>query len=380
MSRPFPIRTKALIALMHCWAVTGLLGAILTMSVTTKAQSPNPSDAIAGTPTPVAPGPGRGDIEFGPIREVGPRIRRALENDDDLSEFMHLVEDPLGVLSDENASELADDAHRLTAHGIPAMFIIRESSRSREQSVIDAERLRLENALETTPGADDGLLFLVTRPEGRGGTRGSRQSMFLTISPGANTLPKGGLNEASLQEVQDRFIRPRLRFGLLADGLRVGIRKIIYLETYYPDPLPPLTSLQSTAQSTLGVIAPLVSVASLGSVVAAWRNRTRRFRSRRSANRTRYVSALALAGFAISLLAVCSVYSQSRAGIVAVIISILVIAAHIRLLRHGADASPLPVRVIHAPSHRMRTKKTGQTRTRVAPGSKRSAISGTSAQ
>ncbi len=380
MSPSFSLRTKAFAALMYGWALTALLGVLLSISNTAWAQSSVPFDPVANTPTPADPGPALGDIEFGPIREIGPRISRALEDDDDLSEFMHLVEDPVGVLSDEQASELADDAHRLTAHGIPTMFIIRESSRTREESVIDANELRIEHELETTPGADDGLLFLVTRPKGRRGTQGSRQSMFLTISPGANTLPKGGLNEASMQEVHDRFIRPRMRFGLLADGLRVGIRKIIYLETYYPDPPPPLTSLQRTTQSTLGVVAPLVSIAGLGSVMAAWHSRTSRPRSRRSATRARFLSALALAGFAVSILAIFSVYGQSRAGIVAVIISVLVITAHVRLGQHRSNVSSLPLRTICASSHRVPTRRKRQMRARTAPGSKRSVISGTSAR
>nr|MBA2246907.1 hypothetical protein [Chloroflexia bacterium] len=86
------------------------------------AQSSSPFDAAEITPTPVARASDRLGIDFGPIREVGPRIREAL--DDDLSEFMHLVDDPDGVLAEEQASELADDAHRLTTHGVPALFII----------------------------------------------------------------------------------------------------------------------------------------------------------------------------------------------------------------------------------------------------------------
>ncbi|CAA9579276.1 MAG: hypothetical protein AVDCRST_MAG87-3167 [uncultured Thermomicrobiales bacterium] len=377
MSRSFSVRTKALPALTHGWALVAALVVVMAMCGTSTAQSSNPFDGTAPTPTPVPPGAGRGDIEFGPIREVGPRLRKALGGDDDLSPFMHLIEDPLGVLSKDQASELADDAQRLTAHGIPTMVIIRDSTRTREESAIDADELRARHALESTPGADDGLLFLVTRPRGPQGSRGSRQSMFLTISPGANTLPKGGLNDASLQEVQDRFIRPRMRFGLLADGLRVGMRKIIYLETYYPDPLPPLTSLQIAVRSALDVVAPIVTITGVGSVVAAWRRRGLQISARRSATWFPNVLALALAGFAVTSLAISSVYSQSRLGIVAVLVLTLVIAAHVRLLRRRPDITSQRSRVIHTSPRPAPTKARSLRPTRITPGSNRSPVATT---
>ncbi len=380
MSRTLPSRSKPAAALLFFWAFAAVLGVVMTIPGGAQAPPSNPFDAEAQTPTPVTPGAVRSGFDIGPIREVGPRIREALDDDDERSDYMHLVEDPHHVLSDAQASELADDTQRLTAHGIPAMFIIRESARTREEAAIDADQLRVGHTLETAPGADDGILFLVTQPTGAGGSRASRQSMFLTISYGAHTLPKGGLNEASLREVQDRYVRPRMRFGLLADALRVGIRKIIYLETYLPDPSPPLTALQSSARSTLGIAAPVVSIAGLGSVVASWRRDTRRSRWRPNAARHRYVAALALAGVAVSLLAMVSVYSQSRPGIIAVLVSVAAIAAHSRLLRRRLEHPRRQLRVIRASSRRSQSRQRATGRTHAALGSRRSSISATPAR
>ncbi|MBA2246572.1 MAG: hypothetical protein H0W23_00470 [Chloroflexia bacterium] len=356
--------------LMLLGTILVALGAVATSLGGAYAQSSSPFDAAEITPTPVARASDRLGIDFGPIREVGPRIREALD-DDDLSDFMHLVDDPDGVLAEEQASELADDAHRLTTHGVPALFIIRESSRTREESVLDGDALRRDRSIETAPGADDGILFLVTQPTDAGGVRGSRQTIFLTISVGAQTLPKGGLNAASLQNVHDKFIRPRLRFGLVSDALRVGIRKVIYLETYYPDPSPPLSSLQGNVRSTLSVVAPIVSVVSLGSVLAAWRGGASPSRLRRHASWKRYILALALAGIAVLLLATVSVYGESRPGIIAVIVAFVAISAHIRLLRRGAELPHRSLRLDRAPATRSPARTRMPGRRQIAPGSTR---------
>lgn len=357
--------------LMLLGTILAAFGAVTITPCGAYAQSSNPFDAAAVTPTPVARASDRLDIEFGPIREVGPRIREALDDDDDLSDFMHLVDDPDGVLTEEQASELADDAHRLTTHGIPALFIIRESSRSREESVLDGDALRRDRSIETAPGADDGILFLVTQPTAAGGSRGSRQTMFLTISVGAQTLPQGGLNAASLQDVHDKFIRPRLRFGLVGDALRVGIRKIIYLETYYPDPPPPLSTLKTNVRATLSVVAPILSVASLGSVLAAWRGGTSPSRLGRYASWKRYIPALASAGIAVSMLATLSVYGESRPGIIAVIVAFVAISAHLRLLRRRAARPYHALRLVRASATRSPARTRMPERRQIAQGSTR---------
>lgn len=356
------------------YAVPVILGMIVAMLVTITstwggalAQSSNAFDAEQ-TPVPtVASDSAFPRLDIGPIREVAPRIRKALDDGDDGSEYLHLIEDPLGVISDAQANVLADDAHRLTTHGIPAMVIIRQSPRTREESMLDAAALRRRHRLETAPGADDGLLFLVTQPIGAGGSRGSRQSMFLTISVGAHTLPQGGLNEASLQNVQDRFVRPRLRFGLVADALRVGMRKIIYLETYYPDPPPPLTTPQSTTRSMLGIVAPILSIVSLGSVLATWR-----FPSLRS-RRRRYLATVALGGVAVPILAIASVYGESRPGIVAVVAGLLALATHVRFLCRRAEHSPRAMRLVRAsPRHTpLPSPSRAGRRRHIGPGVKR---------
>lgn len=333
------IMPRKLIVLLGALA----LQASLALSASIDAH-PDLSDSIDVSATPATPVDIRSGIDIGPIRELNPIFRGALE-DDAPSEFVHLVEDPNEVLSRSQTNELAEDAHRLTVHGIPTMVVLRESSQSPDESAAFADRLRLERNLETAPGADDGILFLVTQK-----AESSRRSMVVTISYGVHTLPKGGLNEESLQDVYQRSIRPRLRFGLVADALKIGMRKIIYLETYFPDPSPPLTSLQKATQGIVNVAAPVLSFAGVVSVIAAWRSV--RHRSTRCHHRARLRSAAAivLAVVLVMILAILSVYSQSGLGIVAVVVGVLTCAAHVRFLDGKPKRQrPLPRRV-HAAS------------------------------
>lgn len=322
----------------------GMLAVVVPFAaaVSSNAHAPvSVSTEASGTPaTPPTLNNLHARIDIGPIQELNPFPRRERNRDDDLSEFMHLVEDPDEILTPAQASVLAEDAHRLTVHGIPTMIVLRESDQSPEGSAEYADRLRTDKRLETAPGADDGMLFLVTK------TAETRQrSTFLTISYGARTLPKGGLNESSLEEVHQRFIRPRMRFGLVSDALKIGIRKIIYLETYYPDPSPPLTAAQKAARSLLSVAAPILSLAGIVSVVTSWLFSRLRLRRRHRETRRRYVVAIVLAAFLVIALAVLSVYSQSTPGIVAVIVNSLMIVGHGWLLRAQAPPRPPPRRV-----------------------------------
>lgn len=349
MSEPTPRRT------MRYWMLFVMLGVLIqsVASASGDAQAPLPeADDSLATPTPAKNT--RSRIDIGPISEINPIFRRALDDDDELSEFMHLVEDPNKLLSKQQASIIAEDAHRLTVHGIPTMVVLRESTQNQEVSAVVAENLRVEKRLETAPGADDGILFLVTRNVGSRKPGAPRQSTFLTISHGAHVFPQGGLNESSLQEIHQRFIRPRLRFGLVSDALRVGLRKIIYLETYYPDPSPPLTSLQTTTRATLNVVAPAASVVGIASVAWSWWSHRRRSRGRSTREKRRYTLVIVAASILVMLLAITAVASRSEPGIVAVIAGILAIAAHIRFLASWAKLPRQPLREVRLAVRRHR--------------------------
>lgn len=330
----------------HKILVTLWVLAILIPVVTS--HSSDAQEPVSETASPAATPslPLRSRIDIGPISELNPISRIRRNDDEERSEFMHLIADPNGVLAESHASELADDAHRLTVHGIPTMIILRESDQSVDESARFADRLRREKRLETAPGADDGILFLLTQEAGT-----SRQSMFLTISVGTRTLPKGGLNDASLQDVFQRSMRPRLRFGLIAEALRVGIRKIIYLETYHPDPLPPLTSLQRDTRAVLTFGAPAFSLAAIVSVIAAWRSVRPGSRWRKRRERRRYGMDIGIGSAVVIFLAAVSVFSRSEPGILAVIVGVAAIFGHVHLLgRTGTGRRP-PARRLEASAH-----------------------------
>lgn len=359
---------RAFIAL---WVLAILLPAVTSHSG--DAQEPV-SETASPVATPSLPKL-RSRIDIGPISEFNPISRIRRNDDEERSEFMHLIEDPNGVLAESHASVLAEDAHRLTVHGIPTMIILRESDESADESARFADRLRAEKHLETAPGADDGILFLLTQEAGT-----SKQSMFLTISVGTRTLPKGGLNDASLQDVFQRSMLPRMRFGLIAEALRVGIRKIIYLETYYPDPLPPLTSLQRDTRTILTVGAPALSLAAIVSVIAAWRSVRRGSRSRRRSERCRYAMGIGIGGAAVIFLAAGSVFSRSEPGILAVIVGVAAIVGHVHLLGRTGNGRRRPARRLEASARiagnrRVRRKPERSpgavTRSRTIPGPSR---------
>ena len=352
--------------LLLFWAIVLLTPLMMLASGGAQTPLPDPIDASA---TPSTPKSIRSRIDIGPLRELDPIFRKERDDDDQLSEFMYLVEDKNRVLSKAQASVLADDAHRLTVHGIPTMFVFRESAQSPEESAVHASRLRMDRKLETAPGADDGMLFLVTED-----VETSSGSMFLTISYGAHTLPKGGLTETTLRDVYQKSIRPRMRFGLVSDALKIGIRKIIYLETYYPDPSFPLTSLQNAVRATVNVAAPIVALGGAVSVIVGWRSSKSGRPGRHRALRHRYVKTIVLGGTIVVVLAALSVYSHNRFGIVAVCLGGLAIAAHVHFLSSAADRSRAPVRRVLATSHFTKEQETRADSSRIVPGTRLSDV------
>jgi len=198
-------------------------------------------------------------------------------DDVDTEEYrnLHRIDDPERILKLDQRIELADDAQRLTNHGLPTRIVLREGTASREESQATADQLRVEQNIESSEGADDGMIMLVTvHPE-------SPRSGTVVLSFGRHALPKGGLTVESVENIYERTMLPRLKRSRLYSALHVGIRRIIYLETYIPDVQPPLTETQKTVRSVINVVGPLAFLGGAAGLVQSSRKSNRSRASRR---------------------------------------------------------------------------------------------------
>ena len=174
------------------------------------------------------------------------------------------VYDLTQVLADEQVAVIESDASRLHRHGVPAVVVVHPSDISRDQAAALAEDVRTDWGIESSPGADDGLLILVTIPQSRAGPA------YSTLSWGQNALPHFGVNPTTSDRIQSMWIDPALSGGHVYEATIYGLRNLIYQSIYDPAPQAPLSDLQQNVQSLLDVLGPIVAIASLAAVLAGW--------------------------------------------------------------------------------------------------------------
>ncbi len=199
------------------------------------------------------------------------------------------VYDEAGVLTETEAERHQFDLDRLFTAGVPAIIFTRRSDDSRTDAVAFADRLRTEWQLESAPGADDGIVILVSLHES------SRASNALVLSTGRQALPINQLTSETLQEIYDTEMQPAFRRNEINLALSFGVRRMLYYEGYTPPDPPPLSSGQRTARSlATGVLAFTGLLALAGPVLSRWRKMSHRRRGFAVLDRWLYSLALPL--------------------------------------------------------------------------------------
>lgn len=323
-----------------------------TVSTPQAAQQAPPRNGAA-SPTPASGlDPGRQPNATGDAdddRQIGISL-----DDRDAGAYRHLrrLEDPQRILKLDQRAELAEDAQRLTNHGLPTIIVLRESTEPRDQSQAVADQLRADRGVESSDGADDGMVILATvDPD-------SPRSGSVVLSFGGNALPKGGLTAASADDVYERVMVPRLRRSKLYNALHVGIREIIYLETYIPEARPPLTDMERTARGAVNVLGPMVLIGSAAGFVLIGRSPAQSSALRRKP-KSSFVRTAVIVGVGAVLLFAAAVVARSTIGIVcASLLAVLIGTQYlIERLPYGSAHSgirsvSLPYRRTFRPSRR----------------------------
>lgn len=258
---------------------------------------------------------------------------------------LHRIDDPQRVLEIEQRVNLADDAQRLTNHGLPTIIVVRESAEIHAQAQTSADRLRVERGVESTEGADDGMVMLATiNPD-------FPRSGSVVLSFGQNALPKGGLTAASAQDVYDRSILPRVKRGNLYSALHVGIRRIIYLETYIPEAPPPLTESEQTLRAIVNVVGPLALVGSAAGFMLGGHTPARSRTSKR-VGVSPFARTASIVGIGAVLLFVTAVVATSTIGVASAALMALLVWTQLLIGRLGGGPSQAKIRSLSLPSRR----------------------------
>lgn len=214
------------------------------------------------------------------------------------------------VFNDGERAALQRDADLAQRSGVPIMFaIVRGDGTAVGSAQEIADEYREAYGVETAPGADDGIVFLVmwlpNNPE----------KSVAVYSAGEHAYATTGLSDETITGYLDQFARPLLQNGHLFEANIYLMRLTRATSLYVPPPAREITGLALTVQKSLLVAAPLAAVAlavGLG-------------RAGRVTDRVRWrIVAAALA--AIAIMAVASVWTHSRIGIAAVLAGLITLA------------------------------------------------------
>ena len=192
-----------------------------------------------------------------PIPERAPDSRR-------------FVYDEAGVLAGAEAERHQFDLGRLFDAGVPTIVFTRRSSDSRADAVAFADRLRAEWRIESAPGADDGIVILVSLHES------SRARNALVLSTGRHALPINQLTSDTLRRIYDTEMLPAFRRNEINLAISFGVRRMLYYEGYTPPDPAPLSSGQQSARSLApGVLILTGLFAIAGPFLTRWRRSPR---------------------------------------------------------------------------------------------------------
>ncbi|MBA2246574.1 MAG: TPM domain-containing protein [Chloroflexia bacterium] len=235
------------------------------------------------------------------------------------------VYDEARILASTEAERHQFDLGRLWQAGIPTIIYTRRSNDSREQAVAFADRLREEWALESSPGADDGIVMLVSLHES------SRRENALVLSTGAHALPINQLTSERFRDIRAREMQPAFRRNEINLALSFGVRRMLYYEGYTPPDPPPLTDRQVTARALVPSALLLAGTFAIGTPLIQ-RGRAPSKNRWGSILRSRGLYRAGIVGF-LTLAAGLALYGRSGPWLVVSVLGGIVLMLGVRFAR-----------------------------------------------
>lgn len=162
------------------------------------------------------------------------------------------VYDMANLLNNEQEASIESDANRLARHGIPNVVVVHFSTLSPEEAGAFAAEIRRQWGVESSPGADDGLVLLVSINDTE-----ENQGIVTTLSWGDNALPHYGVTSATAADIKRAWLDRYIDGGNLFEGIVFALRRLIYHSIYDPAPQAPLTG----ARADIGAIMPAAGIA-----------------------------------------------------------------------------------------------------------------------
>lgn len=169
------------------------------------------------------------------------------------------VEDQVGVLTERQLQILDGDLRRLGQMGVPMQVSIQPAAASANDAQQQADQIRSDWAVESAPGANDGIVVVVAFDQV------DASNSQIAISAGENAFPIRQMSESDLEEIVSTKALPAIQDGDLYLGLAYVVRSTINFAEYTPPNPVPITEFQQWLQTPMNIAAAiLVQLALIG--------------------------------------------------------------------------------------------------------------------
>ena len=158
-----------------------------------------PSHSLAGSTDTVPANPGASQVTDIPTRNPNPAVR---------------IEDPAGILTAQQFQVLNADLDRLARLGTESIVFVRDSNDSSTSQPYLAEDLRIAWGVESSVGARNGLVIVVSVD------RDDAANSTIVTSSGLHTFPIRQLTADGFTHLADSVALPQIQEGNVFSGLR----------------------------------------------------------------------------------------------------------------------------------------------------------------
>jgi uncharacterized membrane protein YgcG len=235
--------------------------------------------------------------------------------------------DASGVFSEDEQGTLQRDAKLLQSSNIPTLVYVREvaaEQASRENSQAFADEVRRSWAIESSAGADDGLVLLFSW------VPGNPKASTVVQSYGEATFARSGLTPESIQNTIDTSVRSLIEQKHPFETMVYLMRETRYTGIYVPPPPPALGDTAQTVHDVLDWLAP--AVAGITALVFGVLS----LRFWKTLPRSRQVWTIVGLSLSVALLLwIASVRTQSDAGVASALAIVAILAGAVWLWTHA---------------------------------------------
>ena len=290
-----------------------------------------------------------------------PEVTAAQAEPDPPPKTLPYFYDPSDVFPEDQQVTLTRDARLMQRSGIPSVVYVRTASADevgKKSSRAFADTVRREWNVESAPGADDGLVILLSFvPD-------NPAASTAVASWGTSTFDDSGLTPEYIQSVLDRDVSTLLDMEFPFEAMVYGLRQIRYGGIYFPPPPDPLEGDAKTLHDILQWVGPALAIGAVSAFVA--------LSLRRHADRLKAPSFIwktaGLAGMLVVMLSVLSVIGRSRVGIGSALLILVALAVHAWLWSHPPRPQAWHIERRTVPPTSQRLRKRRQTRRMLATG------------